>query len=142
MVQRRRIATTQEGAAPAASPNKTIDKIVGERMKQARIAAGLSQVNLAKRLGVSYQQYQKYESGENRMTIGRLWAVANALKMPISQFFDPISASDEDIQYAHTSRQALEAFNALPAHRRTAFLSLMRDETQFTAPPSQDDLKR
>jgi transcriptional regulator with XRE-family HTH domain len=52
-----------------------------------RLFLGMSQGTLAKALGVSFQQVQKYESGANRVSASRLSAMADALRVPISFFF-------------------------------------------------------
>jgi transcriptional regulator with XRE-family HTH domain len=52
------------------------------------MAKGLSQAQLAGRLGVTFQQVQKYEVGANRIRTGRLVKIATALGVPISVLFD------------------------------------------------------
>ncbi len=51
---------------------------------------GLSQEKLARSLGVSFQQVQKYEIGINRVSAGRLWDIADTLEVDIGYFFDGI----------------------------------------------------
>lgn len=48
---------------------------------------GLSQEELAGRIGISFQQLQKYETGENRISAARLFRLAGALDVPITWFF-------------------------------------------------------
>lgn len=55
-----------------------IDRQVGQRIRAARIAAGLSQERLAANLRVSFQQVQKYEKGFNRVSPARLMTIAEA----------------------------------------------------------------
>jgi transcriptional regulator with XRE-family HTH domain len=55
------------------------DKLRGERIRMLRIVAGLSQADLGEKLGVSFQQVQKYEKGKNRLSSGRLEQVSKAL---------------------------------------------------------------
>ena len=52
---------------------------------------GLSQEKLAKSLGVSFQQVQKYEIGINRVSAGRLWDIADSLEVDIGYFFEGIA---------------------------------------------------
>jgi transcriptional regulator with XRE-family HTH domain len=52
----------------------------------------MSQAELGKALGVTFQQIQKYENGKNRVGASRLHAVATALDVPIAEFF--VSASE------------------------------------------------
>ena len=56
-----------------------VDTIVGERIRRRRILAGLTQDQLGEALGVSYQQIQKYETGANRVSAGRLYLLAERL---------------------------------------------------------------
>ncbi|MCW5719214.1 MAG: helix-turn-helix transcriptional regulator, partial [Bauldia sp.] len=49
-----------------------LDAIVGERVRQQRVSLGLSQGALAEKLGVAFQQVQKYEKGTNRISASRL----------------------------------------------------------------------
>lgn len=70
-----------------------VDGFVGQRLREARLLAGLSQSELGSRVGVTFQAVQKYESGENRLSASRLLAVAGLLGKPVSYFFDELSAS-------------------------------------------------
>jgi transcriptional regulator with XRE-family HTH domain len=65
-----------------------IDKFVGDRIRHFRAMTGISQQKLAESLGVTFQQLQKYERGENRIGAGRLLMVANALGIPITFLLD------------------------------------------------------
>jgi transcriptional regulator with XRE-family HTH domain len=55
------------------------DKEIGRRIREARHAGALSQTDLAERVGVTFQQVQKYEKGANRVSVGRLHRIAEAL---------------------------------------------------------------
>jgi transcriptional regulator with XRE-family HTH domain len=63
------------------------DTDVGESIRAHRLLAGMSQETLAKELGVSFQQVQKYEKGTNRIGAGRLPLIARVLNVPISDLF-------------------------------------------------------
>ena len=71
----------------ARSPNQT-DVYIGKRMKMQRLARGLSQTDIAKRLGITFQQIQKYERGVNRVGAGRLQEMANLLGVTPAFFFE------------------------------------------------------
>ncbi len=88
-----------------------IDVIVGKNIRFHRLARGLSQQALGEKLGVSFQQIQKYEKGTNRVGAGRLTAIAQALELPISVFFEGAGASAHaaDNDAAHNSPSALLA---------------------------------
>ncbi len=67
---------------------QAIDKIVGARINVLRITSGLSRQQLSVKIDVTHQQLQKYENGTNRVSCGRIAAIAKALKRPISYFFE------------------------------------------------------
>ena len=71
----------------ARSPNQT-DVYIGKRIKMQRLARGLSQTNVANRLGITFQQIQKYERGVNRVGAGRLQEIANLFSVTPAFFFD------------------------------------------------------
>jgi transcriptional regulator with XRE-family HTH domain len=68
------------------SPNAA-DGEVGESIRAHRLIAGMSQTDLANKLGVSFQQVQKYEKGVNRVGAGRLPQIAEIFNVPISALF-------------------------------------------------------
>lgn len=70
-----------------------VDAHVGQRVRGRRKEMGLSQEKLAKSLGVSFQQVQKYEIGINRVSAGRLWDISGSLDVDIGYFFDGITKS-------------------------------------------------
>jgi transcriptional regulator with XRE-family HTH domain len=63
------------------------DAEVGRRVRSRRLECKLSQTELADRIGVTFQQVQKYEKGVNRIGAGRLQRISEALEVPISFFF-------------------------------------------------------
>lgn len=73
---------------------------VGRKVREARAAKGMSQEQLGKMLGVSFQQVQKYEKGTNRIGSSRLWDIARALETPITYFFDEIEDAGSSDQKA------------------------------------------
>ncbi len=64
-----------------------IDEHIGQRMQLRRVMMGMSQKDLAKICGVTFQQIQKYESAGNRISASRLFEVSSALETPVSFFF-------------------------------------------------------
>lgn len=72
---------------PDAGPHP-VDRHVGERLRLRRTMLGLSQMSLAHSLELSFQQIHKYERGRNRLSASALFAVASALEVPVSFFFD------------------------------------------------------
>jgi transcriptional regulator with XRE-family HTH domain len=70
-----------------------IDRHVGFRLRLARTSRKLSQTDLAKASGITFQQVQKYEKGTNRVSASRLFEFATLLGVQISYFFE---GADED----------------------------------------------
>lgn len=65
-----------------------VDHQVGRRIRQARRDAKLTQEQLGKLIGLTFQQVQKYEKGVNRVSAGTLYEIAQVFELPISWFFD------------------------------------------------------
>ena len=93
--------TTERRTASGGSPERpgqranAADRHVGARIRERRVMMGLSQQQLAKMIGVTYQQAHKYERGLNRISAGRLFEIAQVLGVPVSFFFDGLSVSVE-----------------------------------------------
>jgi transcriptional regulator with XRE-family HTH domain len=64
-----------------------IDVEVGQRIRIQRLQCGLSQTALAKRIGVTFQQVQRYEKGVNQLGPGQLTTIAKVLGVPVTTFF-------------------------------------------------------
>jgi len=57
-------------------------------MRERRQALGISQADLGKTLGISFQQIQEYETGKNRVSAGRLFDICKALNVSLSSMFE------------------------------------------------------
>lgn len=68
--------------------NSEIEKHVGKKIKFFRQLANLSQSQVAVHLGITFQQFQKYESGKNRIPISRLMKLAEIFAVKMNVFFD------------------------------------------------------
>jgi transcriptional regulator with XRE-family HTH domain len=75
---------------------KSIDRRVACRIRERRLRVGMTQQQLAERIGVAFQQAHKYERGVSRVTAGRLYYIAAALHAPIAFFF----TAEEDARSA------------------------------------------
>jgi CheY-like chemotaxis protein/DNA-binding XRE family transcriptional regulator len=64
-----------------------IDRFIGNKIRERRKTLGLSQTDLADKLGISYQQVQRYEIGENTVAVNRLLQIARALGAPPVFFY-------------------------------------------------------
>lgn len=89
------------------------DVHIGHRVREARLAKGLSQTELGKELGISFQQVQKYEKGTNRIGSGRLWGISRILGTPVSFFFEGLMDDDEDPEGHPLSRGTIKAAKEL-----------------------------
>ena len=66
-----------------------LDAMVGARIRMFRINRGISQTALAERIGVTFQQVQKYEKGANRVGASRLSQIASVLGISVGELFEP-----------------------------------------------------
>jgi transcriptional regulator with XRE-family HTH domain len=112
-----------------------VDVHVGKRVRHRRWMLGMTQQQLGERVGIKFQQIQKYETGANRISASRLWDIATALETPVHHFFEGLEgaeagASEEAAQDAlYANREALDlvrAYYAMPADRRRKLFDLAR----------------
>ena len=68
-----------------------VDTHVGMRVRALRMDRKMTQQELAKALGLTFQQVQKYEKGSNRISASKLWLIANYFKAPVAAFFDGLT---------------------------------------------------
>lgn len=89
---------------------KNVDMHVGHRVRDRRAELGLTQKDLAKTLGLSYQQVQKYETGANRISAGKLYEMAMLLDVAVSDFFDGLdpTRAGEPMEHGGRNRSAIE----------------------------------
>jgi transcriptional regulator with XRE-family HTH domain len=98
-----------------------VDALVGGNIRVLRQHRGMSQTDLATKVGVTFQQIQKYENGSNRVGSGRLYKIAMVLKVPVGSLFDgvdhPSNSSAEAAPAAMLAgpyaMRLLRAFNGL-----------------------------
>ena len=85
-----------------------IDTHVGRRLRARRRLLGLTQEALATAVDIKFQQIQKYESGSNRVSASRLWALAKALDVPVSYFFEGMNGSEPQLEHDLTGEYGVE----------------------------------
>ena len=96
-----------------------LDAMVGAKIRMFRINRGMSQTALAERVGVSFQQVQKYEKGANRVGASRLSQIASVLGITVGELFE---SSQEKIAAANSPVHLLAepgALRVLKAYLRT-----------------------
>lgn len=116
---------------------------IGQRIRLRRVEMNVSQYELAQKLGVSFQQVQKYEKGVNRVGAARLQQIAAALDVPITHFYDSQSKGDVEVQSlmyldSKYTLRLLRAYTAIddPTVQRQ-FVSLM-ERVAGTPPPREE----
>ena len=121
-----------------------VDVAVGMNVRTWRIARGLSQAELAKRLGITFQQVQKYEIGHNRMTTGRLAKAAVVLGVPMAALFHGADA-DDPAQALLADNRAFRLAHAFQSIKNTTFrLTLVQlvEKLAASVPPDSSRGRR
>ena len=105
-------------------PN-AIDQHIGRRMQLRRTMMGMSLKDLARQCGVTFQQVQKYESADNRISASRLFEIGLAMQTPVSFFFVGLPGNMPDETKATRSMRAHQPSDDDPLIR-TESLELIR----------------
>ena len=112
-----------------------VDEHVGKRIRHRRWMVGMTQQQLADRVGIKFQQIQKYETGMNRVSASRLWDIAEALTVPVSFFFEGLDEDGGVLQGGVlqgdilSDKEALElvrSYYAIPENQRRRLFDLAR----------------
>ncbi|MDB2438743.1 helix-turn-helix domain-containing protein [Hellea sp.] len=67
-----------------------IERHIGKQIKMLRMAQKMSQKDLAKKMDITYQQVQKYETGLNRISVSRLWQICNIFSITPNFLFENV----------------------------------------------------
>ena len=93
----------------------------------------MTQHQLGDKVGIRFQQIQKYETGTNRISASRMWDIAAAMEAPVSFFFEGLDGQAPDTGEARgdilTDKEALElvrAYYAIPENQRRRLFDLAR----------------
>lgn len=109
-----------------------VDVHVGKRIRHRRWMIGMTQQQLAEKVGIKFQQIQKYETGMNRVSASRLWDIARAVDVPVSFFFEGLrddqsaGAVEDDFIADKEALQLVRAYYAMPAVQRRQIFELAR----------------
>lgn len=113
-----------------------VDVHVGKRIRHRRWLVGMTQQQLAEKVGIKFQQIQKYETGANRVSASRLWDISDALEVPVSFFFEGIDAETPENSSAASvpsdlmgDKEALDlvrSYYAIPENQRRRLFELAR----------------
>ena len=80
-----------------------VDAFVGAQLKLLRKSAGFSQTGLANKVGLTFQQIQKYERGMNRIGASRLWEFCKIFEVKPGRFFDGVEAHIAIVESANAA---------------------------------------
>ncbi len=94
---------------------RPVDVHVGGRVRARRTLIGMSQTELGKRVGLTFQQIQKNENGMNRIGASRLWQFSLILGRPISWFFEGIGERKRKVDDLVAKRETLQLVRYLSA---------------------------
>lgn len=116
-----------------------VDAHVGKRVRHRRWMMGMTQQQLGDKIGIKFQQVQKYETGMNRISASRLWDIAHALDVPIAYFFEGLETDVPGAEGAATldaargdllaDKEALDlvrSYYAIPENQRRRLFDLAR----------------
>ena len=113
-----------------------VDVHVGKRIRHRRWLAGMTQQQLAKHVGIKFQQIQKYETGANRVSASRLWDIAETLEVPVSFFFEGLEreqaeeitkrALPSDLMGDKEALDLIRSYYSIPENQRRRLFDLAR----------------
>jgi transcriptional regulator with XRE-family HTH domain len=116
------------------------DKMMGQRVRVRRTELKMSQAELGDKLGVSFQQIQKYEKGVNRIGSVRLGKISEVLQVPISFFYDnnPKQQEMESMIYddPRFSLRAIRAYTKIPNEELRHQLVILMEKVAASMPPA------
>ncbi|MNX95640.1 helix-turn-helix protein [compost metagenome] len=127
-----------------------VDRHVGRRVCEKRIALGYNQSDLGRALGLTFQQIQKYEKGTNRVSASKLWDIARFFKVDIAYFFEglttaaPGMAEGEAEPFVNdfpATRQSIEIGRLAPqlsVRQQKLLLDMMREMTGAESAADKD----
>lgn len=116
-----------------------VDRHVGRRVCEKRLALGYNQSDLGRALGLTFQQIQKYEKGTNRVSASKLWDIARFFKVDIGYFFEGMTGTpatgvaEEGVAFEHdhpATRYTIEIGKLAPqlsVRQQKLALDLIRD---------------
>lgn len=108
-----------------------VDAHVGKRIRQRRWMLGMTQQQLADRVGIKFQQIQKYETGMNRVSASRLFDISNVMEVPVAFFFEGLENSEAqtaagDLLGDKEALDLVRAYYSIPEAQRRRLFDLAR----------------
>ena len=111
-------ALPEKQAGPSPRCAQDIDRHIGARMLERRVMLGLTQQEMAELIGVTYQQAHNYEQGKNRITVGRLYMIAQALDVDVAFFFEGITSNTKVKSPQRLFIEFMRNVNSLPSRKQ------------------------
>lgn len=122
-----------------------VDVHVGKRVRHRRWMVGMTQQQLAEKVGIKFQQIQKYETGMNRISASRLWDISDALDVPVAFFFEGLdgdavaedanSVKKRDLLGDKEALELVRSYYAIPENQRRRLFELARVLSDVVAEP-------
>jgi len=114
-----------------------VDVHVGKLIRHRRWLVGMTQQQLAEKVGIKFQQIQKYETGMNRVSASRLWDISDTLAVPVSFFFEGLASGDNatstdenampiDIMADKEALELVRSYYSMPENQRRRLFDLAR----------------
>lgn len=114
-----------------------VDTHVGKKIRQRRWLIGMTQQTLAERVGIKFQQIQKYETGANRVSASRMWDIAAVLGVPVATFFEGLQTEEaprpcaaealpDDVLDDKAAMALVRSYYAIPESQRRRLFELAR----------------
>ena len=109
-----------------------VDTHVGKRIRHRRWMLGMTQQQLAEKVGIKFQQIQKYETGANRVSASRLWDIAETLNVNVAFFFDgldkpdTLGSPDGDLLVDREALELVRSYYAIPENQRRQLFELAK----------------
>ncbi len=107
------VVTAKQFKAGSEAEAHPVDRHVGRQIAAIRVQSDVSQAQLARAIGISFQQLQKYESARNRVSASMLFEIGRSLGVPVGHFFQGLEGNGE----------AVAAAALLPADERLEFIA-------------------
>ena len=114
-----------------------VDQHVGAQLRARRVELGMSQTVVADKLGLTFQQVQKYERGYNRVSVSRLYDLTEILDVDIEFFFQGFrdwEIPESPDAWTSDVWELIEVFNQLPEKLRMSLRLLLK-----SVPPNLDE---
>lgn len=113
-------------------PMSPMDIQIGRRIRERRWLLGLSQEKLAKRVGLKFQQVQKYETAGSKVSASRLLLIARALEVPVSYFYEnDVAEPKVDAALTRDAADIAHNYMQLPEAQRLRLTDLVRAMVQM-----------